>query len=444
MTDGRTRLLLAGAVIALALPYLVLGPNLLLDDWFTLWFRLDDGILWAGGKEQLRARPGAWSVFLVQFGLIGAHPLALYVLQVGVNAVAVLLLHAACRRLLGPPTALAVALVWAGLANHSTLDRWASAMPALVSLVLLLAGVVLLERTADGEGPAWTAGLAFVASGLTYEASLAPAAVAVIAIPWLCTRRLLPVRHVVALEAAVVATGAWMFANSQHRGGEFEGWLDFGAMLPAHVGWALVRPQWLGVALAVVGIVGVTLALARPLAPTLRSLPPRPTHLTLGGLAVIALGTAAFVRYPIAPTGLGDRANCVSSVGTALLWVGVGSLLWPARPKLARGAAAVFATLLVVGHVQRDVDYARAGDDSVRVLAALDRTYPSRPAGATVVVGPGPIRHHGIVGLIGPLDQAVRADSGDKTRRARVAEDAADWAATPRHLRLDVRPLLNR
>lgn len=117
----------------------------------------------------------------MQFGLIGAHPAVLYLLQVAANVTAVLLLYAACRR--------------------------ASAMPALVSLTLLLAGVVLLERAADGRGAVWTAGLALVASGLTYEASLAPAVAAVVVIPWLCTRRFLAVRQLVALEAALVATG---------------------------------------------------------------------------------------------------------------------------------------------------------------------------------------------------------------------------------------------
>src|SRR6185503_2091466 len=107
------------------------------------------------------------------------------------------------------------------------------------------------------------------------------------------------------------------------------------------------------------------------------------------------------------------------------------------RP-LALALSALFAVTLAIGHVQRDVAYARAGADSVRILAALRRTAPARPPGR-VVVGPGPVFRHGIVGLIGPIDQAVKADSGDTSRAARVAEDEADFLQTPADLRLDVR-----
>jgi hypothetical protein len=158
---------------------------------------------------------------------------------------------------------------------------------------------------------------------------------------------------------------------------------------------------------------------------------------------VIVSGTLAFVRYPIAPLGLGDRANVVSSVGTALLWVGVGLLVWERRRPLGAALAVAFALVLAVGRVERDLDYAAAGDDTVAILAALRETHADRPAGV-VVVGPKPVFHHGIVGLIGPLDQAVRADSGDPTRQARVADDEEDFRRTPEALRLDTRTVLNR
>src|SRR5204863_3822127 len=83
------RLVIVGIValvVVLAIPFAVMGPRFILDDWFTLYWRRFDGVLWTGGHGQLRARPGAWLTFLVEFGLIGRHPLAIYLLQTALNA----------------------------------------------------------------------------------------------------------------------------------------------------------------------------------------------------------------------------------------------------------------------------------------------------------------------------------------------------------------------
>jgi hypothetical protein len=440
MGDRRIGLALAGGSLLVSLPYALLGPNLLLDDWFTLLFRLRDGVLWAGGHQQLRARPGAWLVFLVEYGVIGAHPLAIYLLQAVLVAACVVLLFAAVRRFLDRPTAAAVAGVWALMANHSTLDRWGAAMPALVSLLLLLAGVVLVERAADQDRPPILAVATLVASALTYEASLAAAAAAVLVVPWLCQRRVV-LKRVAIGEAALVLTGVWMLSHSQHRTAEFRGWLDFGSLVPAHFGEGLIQPPVLGVLLAMVGLGGLALALARPHLPSLRRLPARATGLVGAGVAVIVLGTLPFARYPIGALGLGDRANAVAGVGTALVWVGVGTLLLRHRALLA-GGATVFGLVLLAGHLQRDVDYARAGDDATAVVRAV-RAFPTAP-GAEVVIGPAMPTHHRIVGLIGTVEPAIQVITGDPDRHARVASDAADFYATPPARRLDVRRVLNR
>ncbi|MDQ1373802.1 MAG: hypothetical protein QOJ09_1140 [Actinomycetota bacterium] len=440
--DGHIAAAVAAMSASVAVPYAVMGPNLLLDDWFTLSYRVRDGVLWTGGRGQLAARPGAFVLYGLQYGLVGPHPLALYAIQAAVGAATAVLLFLAGRRLLGRRRAAAVSAVWVLLANHSTTDHWFATLPALVSLTLLLLGVLLLQRAVD-EGRAPVAAVAVMcASALCYEVTLAPAAVALLAVPWLLGRRpSLP--RLAATEVPVFATAVWMLTHTQHRGGHFTGWFDFGAMVNAHLGWGLVRPQTVGAVVALVGAIGVTVALARPAFPMLRGLPADSTRLVAAGAAVIVLGTLAFARYPIPPLGLGDRANAVASVGTALLWVGLGVLAWRAPRPLALVLTASFVVLLAVGHFQRDVDYARAGDDSVRILAALRATAAERPPG-TVVVGPGPVYHHGIVGLIGPIDEAVQTDSGDRSRSARVAESEADFLATPAPLRLDVREVLNR
>jgi hypothetical protein len=355
------------------------------------------------------------------------------------STVAAVFLFVALRRFLSPGRALAVAAVWVLLPNHSTIDRWAAAMPALVSLVLLLAGIVLVGRSVDHGRSVAPAIAVMCASALCYEASLAPGGLALLAVPWLCGKRP-TLRRLIATESPLALTGVWMLANSQHTTGDFVGWFDFPRMLQAHLAAGISRPEGLVVVVAIVGAVGVAMALARPIAPSLRSLPAETTWLVVAGFVVIVAGTLAFVRYPIAPLNLGDRANVVASVGTALMWVGIGTVVWERRRTLGTAAAVIFAVVMLVGRVQRDVDYIDAGDDVVAILAALDRTHADRPPGE-VVVGPHAVFHHGIVGLIGTIDQAVRADSGDPTRQARVAVEDSEFEEAPEMLRLDLRDL---
>lgn len=432
---------LAGASAVVSLPYLVMGPNLLLDDWFTLWFRMRDGLFWTGGHQQLAARPGAFFVYLLQYGIIGAHPLVLYLLQASVNAATAALLFLAAAPLVGRRPAIAASVIWMLLANHSTTDRWFACLPSLLSLTLLLLGTVLLERATTRARFPTGALAAYVLSALCYEVSLLPAAIALLAVPWAMGSRP-PLRRLVATEVPLVLTGLWMITHSQHVGGDFTGWFDFRAMVGAHLGAGLIRPTVVSGILLVAGGVGIFVALARRGFTLLRGVPPEATRLVLAGIAIILAGTAAFARYPIAPLGLGDRANAVASAGTALLWTGIGAIVWRARRAIAVTATAAFLGILAVGHVQRDVDYARAGDDSVRIMAALRARHAQDPT-AALVVGPEPVFHHGITGLIGPLEQAVRADSGDPRRRARVAEDPSDFAQVPPALRVDTRRVLS-
>src|SRR5205807_4229568 len=69
----RYRAALVALVGVLALPYGFLGPKFILDDWFTVYFRTFEGVLWTAGHGQLAARPGAWLTFMVVFGFIGSH-----------------------------------------------------------------------------------------------------------------------------------------------------------------------------------------------------------------------------------------------------------------------------------------------------------------------------------------------------------------------------------
>ncbi|MCU1450516.1 MAG: hypothetical protein JWP02_2686 [Acidimicrobiales bacterium] len=421
-------------VVVLAVPFAVMGPKFILDDWFTLYWRRFDGILWTGGHGQLRARPGAWFTFLVEYGLIGPHPLAVYALQTALNAAIAVSLFVAARAFLPSMRAAAVSVGWVVLQNHSSLDHWAATMPSQVSLLLLLLGVATLVRSTDRGGWGPVAVALFVASALTYEASLPLAAVALVAVPLLRRR---PVRWplVGAQFVPLAAAATWMLAHTQHHE---HGWFEFGLVYPAHFGWGITpgRPlgQLLGVAVAIV----LVLLLAGRFLPSFGRPPRDATALVVTGLAVVVLGTLAFARDPIEPVALGDRANVMSSIGASLVWVGIGLLLWHWRRRLAVVVGAAFVVMSLTARVWRDVDYARAGRDSDRILATIAARYPDPPAGV-IVVGPTPLYHHGVVGLIGEIKEATQAYTGRRGYRALVALHPSDYDAAPVELRVDSR-----
>ena len=155
--DRRTALALALLVVVLAVPYLLRGPKLFLDDWWVLRNRHFSGVLGAAGHQQAVSRPGAWLVFTGAFGLIGRHPVPLYVLQTALNAAIAASLFLVLRRFVTWGLATAVVVVRALLPNHSAMDHWASTLAIVVALLLLLVGAVLLIRACDGDGHPWAA-----------------------------------------------------------------------------------------------------------------------------------------------------------------------------------------------------------------------------------------------------------------------------------------------
>jgi hypothetical protein len=161
--------------------------------------------------------------------------------------------------------------------------------------------------------------------------------------------------------------------------------------------------------------------------------------LIAAGLALIVIGTLPFARYAIEPLALGDRANVVSSLGAAAVWLGLVVLLWRWRA-IAVAFLLVFAGIVVAKHLQRDADYANAGRDAARILTAVGRAYPVSPREA-IVVGPTPLFHHGVVGLIGVEDQAARPFLHRRDIHVYVAQHAREFYATPPELRLDTRTI---
>ncbi|MGH9281109.1 MAG: hypothetical protein ACRD12_23870 [Acidimicrobiales bacterium] len=441
VTDRRVAVAIGAFGVLWGLPFVLLGPKFVLDDWFTRYWAWQDGWWRAAGPTQPRARPLGALIYTIEFGVIGDHPGVIAAVQVGLSAATAVLFFVVCRRFLSRWISAAVAVTWLILGNHSALDHWASGMIAQVALLLLLAGVLLLIRTEDAGRPPWPGTVLVAVSALSYEATILAAAAAVVAVP-LLTRRRLPWRRLAWQLGIVGATGAYLVAASYHFDND-QGWLDVGTVFNGHFGSA-VLPSWgpVGAILALGAAIGVVTALVRPLSPRLRDvIPAGPSHLVVAGVAVIAIGLAPFIRYPISVLGVGDRANVVAALGTALAWVGLAGML----AGMARGrtavlvvAGAVLATGFAAQGIQRDLDWHRAMVDTDRTLAAMAAKAGTLPPGTLVVAGPTPRWHHGITGLIGSVPWHLQAYTGIPGLDGEVATTAEAFNRVPPEHRVEI------
>jgi hypothetical protein len=430
--DAHLALALSLFQLLVGLPYLLSGPGYILDDWFTLYWRWTRGVLGAAGPGQLRSRPGAWLTYLVEFGLVGRHPLVPALLLLVVAAATAALLYLVARRFVDRRAAAAITAIWIVLPDHSSLTRWASTLNIGLALLLVLAGALCLDGRLGRGDAAGTALL--VAGALCYEAVLPLAAILTVVVPARRTGAWQPGRSALRL-VPLVLTGGWMLSGTAHSSAE-QGWFSFGLLYPAHFGWGLVP----GAAGRILGVAALA-AMAAALAPWLVSglaRYRRPAGVLVGaGLALVVAGALPFARDPIAPLGLGDRANVVGALGAAVAWAGICQLLVRRRVLLVATVAMLFIAW-GSSDLRSDADFTAAGGDAAQILRAVGQTAAGRPAG-TVVIGPAPRWHHGVVGLIGEEQEAVRVANHDGSLSARVATGPADFEAADPRLRLDLR-----
>jgi hypothetical protein len=402
-------------VVALAVPYALSGPRLILDDWFFLRNAHFDGAFSAGGARQLAGRPGSWLLYAFQFGVVGRRPMALYALQTAANAAVAVALFAAARRFVSRRLALAVAVVWVLLPNHASLSRWFSTFPAVVALVLVLVGIIVLDA---GRRP-WLAICCFAAAALCYEAVIPAAMLALVAVSVARRRRVGADVLAGLLVLALITQWAWM-----HRLYPEVKRAKLGVLFPIHFGTGIAASTAAGVALALVAGVALTVALVRLALPSFRSQTGQPERLVLAGLVIIGAGSAAFFRWPWTVTGINDRANLIGSIGAATAWVGIALMVGRVRRQLAVAGAIVVALLVVPAHFQRDDDYRRAGNEAARLLAVAKRA-PLTPDRA-VMLDPWAIRsHHEVYGLFDWMTpHAVQLVRNDPTVTARFIQSS--------------------
>jgi hypothetical protein len=434
-SDWAVATALVGLAAARAVPYLVRGPKLFLDDWWALRNARFSGAFGAAGHEQLIARPGAWLVFNIEFGLIGRHPVALYLVQTALNAGVVVALFIVARRFLGPWTAAGVSATWALLPNHSAMDHWASTMQIVVALLFLTVGVGLVARATDRGTGMWPAILCFLVGGLCYEAVLPAAGLALLAVPLLCRGH---VRWDAVLRGGVAIglAGAWALAHSWRPvPGRYA---DVSLVWTDHFGAGVSPSITSGRLLATIAIVAVAAALGRLLLPSVRQLAGPPERLVIAGLIVIVIGVLPFVKFPIAVIGINDRANVVSSVGAAMVWTGLLAMLVRWRRMIGIAGILTLMSFAVSARWERDRSYWRAGRDAEVIVDALTRRFPA-PAGE-VLIGPAALNRSGVVGLVSDWDTSAawQLETGRPTRAATFAGSPEEFRRVASGERLDL------
>lgn len=412
---------LAALVVGRAVWYAVQGANFVLDDWSLAGYRHFNGQM---TDVFLRSRPGAWAVNTVLFGVADRHPLVLFALVTALFLLATVALYLVMRRFLAPLPALAVAAVWVLMPNHNTLALWGATMPTLAALSLLLLGLLALTH---GR---WVLGaVLLIGSVLTYELFVPLCLLAPFVAPGPLQRA--PAERAVQLwqrfvvAGAVVAATAYLAADPLYPrelripdpvvfwSGHFGTGLFASADPPA-----ILR---LGVAGAIaVGVLVCLVAWVRGD----RSRDTGPALVVAGGV-VMALGAWVGFTLPLGSYGQNDRLFAATSIGAALVMVGIARFAWdrsgaadpshrPARLAVGAGGALFVALCLVGQHISLG-SWIQAGDDAVAAMHYIEANSEGDPGASHFVIGPTRIYRNAVSGLQdGDGKWALRLTFGDE------------------------------
>lgn len=428
--DGRGAfVLLALLVGARFLVHALQGPNLVLDDLTLSYFAQEEpfGHVVPSGQDLSTTRPGAWLTFTLLHEVGRGHPMVLLWLITLLNLAVAWALLLVVRRFLPDRAALWVAALWVVLPTHTTLTVWAGAGQVVVGLVLLLLGAL-----AFAHGRWLLAGLAMAASILCYELAI-PAAVLVPSV--LCTR-LVPLRPDLVpggrggagADAApsrssplvppprlqrlgtlvpVVLASAWSLTHSIYERDLRSP--DLVEVWTAHLGIGLFgsssTPEWLIVLSAGFVAGGAATCLVAWVAGQRRR-DEGPSLVLVGGL-LMGVGLPVAVTLGIFPLGFGDRVHGISTIGSSLLLVGIGTWLWARSRTLARVGAALLVAACLVGQVVALRSWSQAGGDVVALL----RYVGDQPAPETThfFVRDGIQNRNGVIGASSPTGGANEA-----------------------------------
>lgn len=349
--DWRIPVALLFGVAALRwLPYLLWGPQFLMDDW-----------LLARNAQQLGAwhtasglptRPGSHLVYAATFGLTQSPRLLLALLGATNVAIAFCLWRIA-GRWVASAVAIMLAVGWLILPVHTATDYWLSTLPTTIALLLLLVGALLTAHAYATGRSAFLGGMLIVSSVAIYELMLGLAIAAVFAIPILERRSLRRVQAAAVITGIAGAAG-WIATHAVYgiqRGLDFEGVWRLNFQLGPVTRWSAL------VLLASTSSLVVLLAVAYSRERSRRAW--MPGRLALAGVAMMVLGLLPALRFPWAVDGLGDRINVVAAIGTAVVWTALIHALPTSKGR--KVAALSIALLALASGTSRVMDYREAG-----------------------------------------------------------------------------------
>lgn len=433
-------LTLACVPFAVASAFMVLGAGYVLDDWFFRSTAQFDGTLSVGGPHAGQ-RPAAVLLWAVVFDWWAGHPLPSLLLMAAANSVFAVCLALLLRRVLPERIAIAVALAWALLPAHTSLEVWLSCINIAWSQAAAAVALVVGWRDDRRWWHLLATGALVLFAVLSYEATVVVMAVAFLMLPWLCRGRSdWPLVSVAGVSA--LAGLAWVLTHWFEGKDVATDVARIQDVLIGNTGWTFLSPSPAAQALAAAAVVPLAVAVARVLLPSFRSQLGTAEHVVLAGMGVMVAGTLPFALYVYEPLGAGDRMNGLSAVGGALFVVGAGWML-ARRSRTLAGAAAVAALLAaLVARGERLWLWHLAGSDADALLTAVVTRFPMPPSGE-IVVGPRPESRDKIVAFLetSSVESAVRVTYGDPTVRVRMTQTLQEFQSAPRRLRFDVRPI---
>lgn len=423
---GGVQMAVLGAlVVARGLVLALFGVGFIVDDW-----HIADNIARLGPFDpssnlglRLRSLPGAWLIYDVAYAISGRHPLILLALGTAFSVGLVIVLYAALRRYTPDRVAFAVAALWVIMPNHNSLTAWGATLQARLALLLLCCGVLAMAR-----GRWVPAAMCFAGAAVSYELTVVPAVALAALLP--AGSELRPRDRVKIVAAVVVAE---LFLRLSPHYPVRTTWPNPVFVWMGHVSSGLFAtvypPLQVRLALGAVVAMGVVACLVSWLRGN-REMAAGPS-LALAGLAVMLAGLASlpfgggFLAF--AEVGDKDRLYAVSSIGAAMVFVGIGCLIWHHSRLLAQVAGAALVLVCLVGQVVSLRSWSRAGDDGVALMNHLAELSPD-PGGTGWVVGPVRPWRNGVITLdTDSATHALRFHYGDGDGFVRITGNEEEY-----------------
>jgi hypothetical protein len=406
----------------------LLGSPLALDDWGFAALSRYVGFT-SGFGRQSRSRPieGIWN--WAEFRILGTHPLPHLLVLAAVNVAVAILFWRLLERWLPRRVAILSAVAWVVLSNRGSTHLWSTNSPHVFSLVMLLAALVVASgRPLTGTRFGTALALFFVGT-LAYEGAIALGVVGLVAVIWTQAPRRVRVRWAVVTVGVMGAVGGWVLLSSPKRGASPPPFRNLSHLASAHFGDAVLPgPSRLVALIVLVAIAWCLVTVALPgFEPRLEQ------KLVVLGLGVLVLGAAPFAvaGFPFSSSGFFDRGNLFADLGTAVVYGSLVALLLRVRwPAVGVTCAALALVGLAVPNVKSVRNYALAGRDGRRFLAAIDALPVDVRTRGPVTFLPLP-SHGGVSEFLANYDisaaLALRYHTGARFPRAAMAVSATGF-----------------